>query len=163
MSGLLGSVSPKEVEGFLDALSDNCIGAMPWLFECWAMAGHQLPPAGKWQTWVIMGGRGAGKTRAGAEWVRARVEGATPRDAGQCRRVALIGETLDQAREIMVFGDSGIIACSPPDRKPHWTTVRRGLVRRAGEVEEGRRSLGHAAVRFAARPESPAGGDNNAA
>lgn len=58
-----------------------------------------------------MGGRGAGKTRAGAEWVRAQVEGAKPLDEGRSRRVALVGETIDQVREVMVFGDSGILAC----------------------------------------------------
>ena len=39
--------------------------ALPWLFEFWALP-HQLPPEGAWKSWVIMGGRGAGKTRAGA-------------------------------------------------------------------------------------------------
>jgi len=75
-----------------------------------------------------MGGRGAGKTRAGAEWVRACVEGARPSDPGRCRRIALIGETLDQVREVMVFGDSGILACSPPDRMPIWHATRRMLI-----------------------------------
>jgi phage terminase large subunit-like protein len=48
--------------------------ALPYLFDFWAL-GHQVPPAGDWRTWVILGGRGAGKTRAGAEWVRSMVEG----------------------------------------------------------------------------------------
>lgn len=101
--------------------------ALPYLFEFWAMD-HQLPPEGDWRTWVVMGGRGAGKTRAGAEWVRARVEGSRPLDPGKCTRIALIGETLDQARDVMVFGESGIMACSPPDRRPSWQATRRRLV-----------------------------------
>ncbi len=101
--------------------------ALPWLFEFWALP-HQLPPGGVWKTWVIMGGRGAGKTRAGAEWVRAQVEGDRPMDPGAARRVALVGETIDQVREVMVFGESGILACSPPDRKPVWQAGRRCLV-----------------------------------
>ena len=64
------------------------------------------------------GAFGAGKTRAGAEWVRAQVEGGRPLDDGRARRVALVGETIDQVREVMIFGDSGILACSPPDRRP---------------------------------------------
>ena len=88
---------------------------------------HQLPPEGNWKTWVILGGRGAGKTRAGAEWVRAQVEGTTPVDRGQAQRVALIGETLDQVREVMIFGDSGILNCSPEDRRPHWNATRKCL------------------------------------
>ncbi|MGR3520711.1 MAG: ATP-binding protein, partial [Roseovarius sp.] len=101
---------------FLDALSEGELLALPYIFEFWAME-HQLPPEGDWRTWVILGGRGAGKTRAGAEWVRARVEGALPLDAGACKRLALIGETVEQVREVMIFGESGIMACSPPDRR----------------------------------------------
>jgi phage terminase large subunit-like protein len=89
---------------------------------------HQLPPEGDWRSWVIMGGRGAGKTRAGAEWVRAQVEGARPLDAGRARRVALVGETYDQVRDVMIFGDSGIMACSPPDRRPKWVSTARRLI-----------------------------------
>ena len=112
---------------FLESLSDVELAALPWLFEFWALA-HQLPPAGAWRTWVILGGRGAGKTRAGAEWVRSRVEGALPLDAGRCRRVALVAETLDQARDVMVMGESGILACSPPDRRLIWQAGPRKLI-----------------------------------
>ncbi|GGG64314.1 large terminase [Salipiger pallidus] len=114
-------------ESFLDELTEGECLALPYLFEFWAME-HQLPPERDWRSWVIMGGRGAGKTRAGAEWVRAQVEGAMPLSKGQCRRVALIGETMDQVREVMIFGESGIIACSPPDRRPEWQATRRCLV-----------------------------------
>ncbi|MEM1128930.1 MAG: terminase family protein [Pseudomonadota bacterium] len=105
------------------------------MFDFWALE-HQLPPAGEWRTWVIMGGRGAGKTRAGAEWVRAEVEGSRPLDPGRSRRVALVGETLDQAREVMVFGDSGILECSPPDRRPKWEASRKRLVWPNGAIAQ---------------------------
>ena len=107
--------------------------ALPFLFEFWALD-HQLPPAGAWRTWVVMGGRGAGKTRAGAEWVRSMVEGPMPLDRGRCRRVALVGETIEQVREVMIFGDSGILACSPEDRKPDWEAGRKRLVWPNGAV-----------------------------
>ncbi len=98
------------------------------MFDFWALP-HQLPPEGcEWRTWVILGGRGAGKTRAGAEWVRSMVEGDRPEEPGQASRVALVGETIDQVREVMIFGDSGILACSPPDRKPVWEATRKRLV-----------------------------------
>ena len=113
-------------EGFLGGLSDNAVAALPWLFEFWAME-HQLAPPGDWRSWVIMGGRGAGKTRAGAEWVRSMVEGDGPLDPGRSMHVGLVGETYDQAREVMVFGQSGILACSPPDRRPTWNGTRRRL------------------------------------
>lgn len=114
-------------EAFLAGLSDRALAALPWIFEFWALA-HQRPPEGQWRTWVCMGGRGAGKTRAGAEWVRAQAEGALPGDPGRARRIALLGETYDQVREVMVFGDSGILAVSPPDRRPVWEASRRRLV-----------------------------------
>ena len=114
-------------KSFLDDLTEGELLALPFMFDFWAMP-HQLPPEGTWRSWVIMGGRGAGKTRAGAEWVRAQVEGSRPNDSGRCRRIALVGETLDQVREVMVFGDSGILACSPPDRRPEWHATRRMLL-----------------------------------
>ncbi len=131
----LASWTREEQAAFLDGLSENALAALPYLFEFWAME-HQLPPEGEWRSWVILGGRGAGKTRAGAEWVRAQVEGAGPRDRGRARRVALVGETYDQVREVMVFGESGIIACSPPDRRPQWEAGRRRLVWPNGAVAQ---------------------------
>lgn len=125
-AGWLASATQDQVDDFLGGLSENALLALPWLFEFWALP-NQLPPEGAWKTWVIMGGRGAGKTRAGAEWVRAQVEGALPGDPGRARRVALVGETVDQVREVMIFGESGILSCSPPDRKPEWNGTRRML------------------------------------
>jgi len=106
--------------------------ALPFLFEFWALP-HQLPPekcedGRDWRTWLCLGGRGAGKTRAGAEWVRSEVEGDKPLDAGRSARVALVGETFDQVRDVMIFGDSGIMACSPADRKPEWHAGKRQLI-----------------------------------
>lgn len=112
---------------FLDALTERQLEALPHLFPFWAMP-HQLPPKGDWRTWVILGGRGAGKTRAGAEWVRGIVEGDTPHSHGQSRRVALVGDTFDQVKEVMVFGESGLMSISPPDRRPAWIAGRRMLV-----------------------------------
>ena len=125
---LIASAPVAEREAFLDSLDEvkGALLALPYLFEFWAHP-HQLPPEGDWRAWVILGGRGAGKTRAGAEWVRSMVEGSRPKDKGLARRVALVGETLDQVREVMIFGDSGIMACSPPDRRPEWLATRRML------------------------------------
>lgn len=132
---MLACATPQEQAAFLDGLSDAALAALPWLFDFWALP-HQLPPEGDWRAWVILGGRGAGKTRAGAEWVRAQVEGARPGDIGRSRRVALVGETIDQAREVMVFGESGILACSPPDRRPEWQAGRKRLVWPNGAVAQ---------------------------
>ncbi len=111
---------------FLKDLTDDQLGALKFIFEFWALP-HQCPPLGDWRTWVIMGGRGAGKTRAGAEWVRAQAEGPTPTAAGRASRIAIVGETFDQACEVMVFGESGLLAVSPQDRRPKWHGGRRML------------------------------------
>ena len=124
---LLSSLNDEEVEAFLGSLSHNALLSLPWLFEHWAHP-HQNPPSNDWKTWVVLGGRGAGKTRTGSEWVRSQVEGSTPLEAGESRRVALVAETIDQARDVMVLGDSGILACSPPDRRPEWQASKRQLV-----------------------------------
>ncbi len=126
-SALLASATPEQEKAFLEGLDDNALAALPWIFEFWALP-HQLPPEGDWTTWVVLGGRGAGKTRAGAEWVRSMVEGATPEAPGRARRVALVGETYDQALAVMVKGESGILACSPPDRVPRWVAGERLLI-----------------------------------
>jgi phage terminase large subunit-like protein len=67
----------------------------------------QLPPPGDWTTWLMLGGRGAGKTRAGAEWVRALVLGQAP-SGDAVERVALVGETIADVRDVMVQGESGL-------------------------------------------------------
>ncbi len=124
---MIASAGEEVQADFLNGLDEGELLALPYLFEFWAHP-HQLPPAGDWRAWVILGGRGAGKTRAGAEWVRAQVEGALPRDPGKCRRVALVGETIDQVRDVMIFGDSGIMECSPEDRRPAWEPGKKRLV-----------------------------------
>lgn len=133
---VLRSANAEEIETLLSGLSPNALAAMPYLFDIWALPRHQIAPAGDWKTWVILGGRGSGKTRAGAEWVRSQVEGATPDAPGRAKHVALIGETLDQAREVMVFGESGLLRCSPPDRMPQWQATRRRLVWPNGAVAQ---------------------------
>ena len=124
---LTAFAEPEVRDAFLTSLEPNEIGSLPYLFEFWALD-HQLPPKGDWRSWVILGGRGAGTTRAGSEWVRSMVEGSRPLDRGRSRRMALVGETYDQVRAVMIEGDSGILACSPPDRMPVWKASQRKLV-----------------------------------
>jgi hypothetical protein len=121
----------EELKLISKQLSENALCALPYDFDVWALP-HQRAPIGDWATWVILGGRGAGKTRAGSEWVRGLVEGPTPQLPGICRRVALVGDTIDQVREVMIFGDSGILACSLPDRCPKWNSTRKSLIWKNG-------------------------------
>ena len=75
----------------------------------------------------MLGGRGAGKTRAGAEWVRAMVYGIPPWTGRAHGRVALIGETAHDAREVMVEGESGLLRTSPLEQRPEWIATRKRL------------------------------------
>ena len=87
----------------------------------WARAA-QLPPDGEWRVWLIMAGRGFGKTRAGAEWVRMVAEG------NHATRIALVASSLHEARSVMVEGESGIMAVSPPHMRPRYEPSLRRLV-----------------------------------
>nr|WP_300554263.1 terminase family protein [Maricaulis sp.] len=89
----------------------------------------QKPPAGDWLIWLFLGGRGAGKTRAGAEWVRAQVK------AGR-RRVALVGPAFADTREVMIDGESGLLGVGPPDERPRYEVSRRRLVWPNGAVAQ---------------------------
>jgi phage terminase large subunit-like protein len=73
---------------------------------------EQRAPEGDWRIWMIMAGRGFGKTRAGAEWVRQIAE------ADPTARIALVSASLAEARAVMVEGESGLLAVCPPDGTP---------------------------------------------
>ena len=88
----------------------------------------QLPPEGDWLIWLLLGGRGAGKTRAGAEWVRSKVEGPTPLQKGKYRHIALVGETILSVREVMIEGPSGLRAIAPEETRPTYIASRQLLV-----------------------------------
>ncbi|ADZ71355.1 DNA-packaging protein [Polymorphum gilvum] len=89
--------------------------------------GHQMPPPGAWSLWLLMGGRGAGKTRAGAEWIRARALGHRWCEAAVAGRIALVGETFADVREVMIEGVSGLLAVHPRHERPAWNPSRRRL------------------------------------
>lgn len=90
-------------------------------WQLWASPA-QVPPACDWRIWLIMAGRGFGKTRAGAEWVRFIA------DHDPQARIALVGATLGEVRSVMVEGESGILAISPRGRKPSFEPSLKRLV-----------------------------------
>ncbi len=93
------------------------------LLHCWKNTARreQLPPPGDWIIWLFLGGRGAGKTRAGAEWIRAQVK------AG-ARRIALVAPTYADGREVMVEGMSGLKNIGYIAERPRYEISRRRLV-----------------------------------
>ena len=95
-----------------------------WKF--WARS-DQIPPNGDWLTWLILAGRGWGKTKTGAETVRDWVTGRTPLARGRYRRIALVAETAADGRDVIVEGDSGILACHPPYFRPTYEPSKRRL------------------------------------
>lgn len=90
-------------------------------WRLWARR-DQLPPAGDWRLWLVLAGRGFGKTRAGAEWVRALA------DANPQARIALVGASLGEVRSVMIEGESGVLAICPPDRCPVFEPSLKRLV-----------------------------------
>ena len=81
----------------------------------------QRPPGGDWRVWLILAGRGFGKTVSAAQWVRHRVE------TGQARRVAIVGATAADVRDVMVEGPSGLLAVCPPWNRPRYEPSKRRL------------------------------------
>lgn len=89
---------------------------------------EQLPPEGDWRVWLIQAGRGFGKTRTGAEWVLEEVQ------AGRAKRIALIGPTAADVRDVMVEGESGILACAREGERPLYEPSKRRLTWPNGAV-----------------------------
>lgn len=79
----------------------------------------QAAPAGTWRNWVLMAGRGFGKTRVGAEWIWSRV-----RSAPEPLHIALVGATIDETRRVMVEGPSGILALQQSGEPVQWQAAR---------------------------------------
>jgi phage terminase large subunit-like protein len=118
-------------------------GEMTFLNESWHVFAHahQLPPvlAGNnapWLTWLMIGGRGAGKTRAGAEWVRAQAMGRPPLAYEVAERIALVGETEHDVREVMIEGVSGLMEIHERHERPIWMPSRKRLEWSNGAVAQ---------------------------
>ncbi len=95
----------------------------------------QLPPPGDWTTWAVIGGRGSGKTRTGAEWVRGLAHGDPAFTDAAVGRIALIGETFADVRDVMIEGPSGLLGLpSLGHVPPSWQPSRRRLVFDNGAV-----------------------------
>jgi predicted phage terminase large subunit-like protein len=83
---------------------------------------NQLPPEGDWDIWLLLAGRGYGKTRVLSETANAWAT------TGQCRRIALVAATAADARDVMIEGESGILECAPRWCRPHYEATRRRVV-----------------------------------
>lgn len=104
----------------LDQFTDEELAEIEHLWPANARP-KQLPPLGQWRTWLILAGRGFGKTRTGAEWIRGHAE------SGRYPYVTLAGPTADDVRDAMIEGESGILAISPKDTRPLYQPSKRRL------------------------------------
>jgi phage terminase large subunit-like protein len=128
-SALKLAIERVGVEGVLQAIPPKFHEALKFNWRSWARP-EQLAPGstgsgnggdGDWRTWLILAGRGFGKTRTGAEWVREEIE------SGRRSRIALVAPTAADARDVMVEGESGLLAISPPWFRPNYEPSKRRI------------------------------------
>lgn len=120
-------------KAYLAAIDPGVLNQLQHCWRFWARP-DQLAPETNWQIWAIIAGRGYGKTRTGAEWVQETATGQTPLDGGTYRRFALVAETAGDARDVMVEGESGILAVAPPGFRPKYEPSKRRLTWPNGAV-----------------------------
>jgi phage terminase large subunit-like protein len=130
------SLSNQGRSSLLGELDEAACRELLFDWNFWARQ-NQLPPTHQnWSCWLVLAGRGFGKTRMGAEWVRSMVSGSSPLQAphGSPQRIALVAETSADGREVMIDGESGLLAIFPADERPVYEASRRRLVWLNGTV-----------------------------
>jgi len=139
---VLADCHPSARAEIIRALPDAHVLKLGLHFPEWSHEGQRCPE-GDWRTWVMMAGRGFGKTRAGAEWVLGLGRPSTPHPAralrespsparGEGLRIALVAATVEEARAIMVEGASGILAWAGPGAIADGAPARRTLTFASG-------------------------------
>lgn len=114
------AVKSAGAETVYASFSDGERERLQYEWRAWARP-EQLAPEGDWRIWLILAGRGFGKSRSGAEWVRAMAE------SGRAGRFALVARTAADVRDVLVEGESGIMAISPPWFRPIYEPSKRRL------------------------------------
>jgi phage terminase large subunit-like protein len=121
----LRKLSPSRRMAFLNSLTDEQAAVLQYSWEFWARPEQRMPPEmlpkGGKTIWLLLAGRGFGKTKVGSETLIEEIQ------AGRAHRIALIAETAADARDVMVEGDSGILRSSPPWFKPVYEPSKRRL------------------------------------
>lgn len=109
----IARLSAEELGDFHVGMAEDEKQEFDFCWPIWARL-EQRAPQGDWPVWLIMAGRGFGKTRAGAEWVRSIAEG------DGSARFALVGANFAETRTVMVEGESGLLSIAPPATRPLW-------------------------------------------
>ena len=107
----LSDLTQDEIHNLFRSMRRDELDQLHYHWELWARS-EQLAPSGDWQCWLICAGRGFGKTRTGAEWIRV-IARSDPK-----ARIALVAASIHEARAVMVEGESGILACTPDPWRP---------------------------------------------
>lgn len=131
MSGLktlFDELSWKESEDLIESLPPDLAESLAYDWFGSIARPEQIPPPGRWRNWVYLAGRGAGKTRSGAETMRHWIE------TGQCRRLHFVAPTATDVRDVMVEGESGILSICPPSNRPRYEPSKRRLTWPNGAV-----------------------------
>jgi phage terminase large subunit-like protein len=123
---LLAALPPAERAALFAGMSAEELLALQYDWPTWARDSQLPPPGDAWDVWLIMSGRGAGKTRSGSEAVRAWA-----RD-NPGARIGIICRTSADARDVAVEGPSGVLACCPPGERPLYESSKRRLTWRNG-------------------------------
>lgn len=121
---ILAGMSDEERQAYLLSLTPAELAKLKYHWEFWARPAQVEPAGERWNTWLILSGRGFGKTRTGAETVRKWVCGDTPLSPGRCSRIALVAETAADARDVMV---DAILKAHPKDTRPNYEKTNRKL------------------------------------
>lgn len=116
----LAALPEGERDKILSSLSEDECEALLYDWRGFHARPEQIAPEGDWDIWMILAGRGFGKTRAGAEWIREEAMKAPI-------RIALIGETAADTRDVMVEGESGILKCHPEKDRPIYEPSKRRI------------------------------------
>ncbi len=113
------TLSPQQCLQVLNQAPTQALQALLYYWPLWCHA-YQRPPSVPYTTWLLLGGRGSGKTRAGAQWCLQKL-------TQGYGRMALVGNTLDDVIDVMVQGPSGVMAHAPPWQQGHFCKTQRRL------------------------------------
>lgn len=121
----LARLTPPERKRALGKYSADQLRRLDYEWRFWARPNQMPPPDTDWWCWLLLGGRGMGKTRSGSEQVRAWAEEA--RDSRRPGRYAIVGQTAGDVRDVMIEGESGLLSISPPWWRPKYIPSTRSL------------------------------------
>lgn len=120
------SLAAQFADEMLEHATERELSALAYDWEFWSRP-EQRSPVGVWRVWLILAGRGWGKTRTGAETIREAVENG-------CMRIALVGATAADVRDVMVLGESGILNVFPEEIRPKYEPSKRRVVFHTGAI-----------------------------